>query len=98
MQTKVLDKKNVMLMVTVLLVVAAVVGFAAGEANATSVENVLEQQLEKQEEFRFWEIRTELHRIHHHLEFMPIMVWTHIGIFLALVALVILKFQELKKK
>ncbi|WP_158212260.1 hypothetical protein [Natranaerobius trueperi] len=41
----------------------------SGSAEALTPD-VLEQQLELQEEHRFWEVRTELHRFHH-LEFVP---------------------------
>lgn len=79
-----------------LLLAMAIMVSQAGGVEASSQE-ILEQQLEKQEEYRFWEIRTELHRIHHHLEHVPYMVYSSIGIFLALVGLLIVKIMELKK-
>lgn len=60
-------------------------------------EEALISTFERLEEWRTWEIRRELHRIHHHLEYMPIMVFTHVGILIVLAGLLVVKIKERKK-
>lgn len=78
------------------LLLPMVMAFNVSGVEASS-EEILKQQFEMQEEFRFWEIRTELHRIHHHLEHVPYMVFASVGIFIVLLGLLIVKIMELKK-
>lgn len=70
--------------------------FAQGESPQTG-EEALIGMFDRLEEWRTWEIRRELHRIHHHLEYMPIMVFTHVGIFIVLAGLLGVKIKERKK-
>ncbi|AFG37059.1 hypothetical protein [Spirochaeta africana] len=78
------------------LTVSLVPAFAENQTPATG-EEALINTFERLEEWRTWEIRRELHRIHHHLEYMPIMVFTHVGIMLVLTALLVVKIKEYKK-
>jgi len=83
-----------MFLMTMLFAVAPV----SASADTAQITEIMDQQLEKQEEYRFWEIRTELHRIHHHLEFMPYMVFAVIGIFLVQAISLGIKIKEMYSK
>ncbi len=59
---------------------------------------ILQESVEKLDEFRFWEIRRELHRIHHHLEYVPYMSFAVIGIFIIMLVQLVLQIQDRRKK
>ncbi len=78
------------------LALAAFFLFNTAAVEASS--EVMEQQLEEQMEHRFWEVRTELHRIHHHLEFVPYMSFASVGILVILAGMLAVRIVELNRK
>ncbi len=84
------------LLMVLMLTISLTPAFGQNEAPQTGEEAMI-STFERLEEWRTWEIRRELHRIHHHLEYMPIMVFTHVGIFLVLAGLLVVKIKEGKK-
>ena len=96
MKKKLLSKKNISIVGAVLVLMIIFLAFPEGVEAGNP--DVLERQLELQEEHRFWEVRTELHRIHHHLEYVPYMSFASLGIFLVLLGLLVVKIKELNQK
>ncbi|WP_350344374.1 hypothetical protein PRVXT_000772 [Proteinivorax tanatarense] len=92
-----LSKKNISVLGIVLVLTIVFLVFPTEIAEASSAD-VLERQIELQEEFRFWEVRTELHRIHHHLEYVPYMSFAVVGIFLVHLAFLVIKIIEMRQK
>ncbi|WP_245874058.1 hypothetical protein [Alkalispirochaeta sphaeroplastigenens] len=84
-------------LVLLLVLISSGIAFAETVQPPQTGEEALITAVERLDEWRTWEIRRELHRIHHHLEFMPIMIFTHVGILLVLVAFLGIKIKEMKK-
>lgn len=82
-------------MIVLTFAMTALAAEDAAETADTAV--ILQAGTEKLDEFRFWEIRTELHRIHHHLEFVPYMSFAVIGMFIIMLIQLILQLKDRKR-
>jgi|GEM_PF-2601962 len=85
----------VALVVLLWLIVPIMPAFSETAPAPQTGDEALIMSFEKLDEWRTWEIRRELHRIHHHLEYMPIMVFTHVGIFLVLLGMFVVQLRLL---
>lgn len=88
------SKVLLLLFVFAFVMTAAAADTAVQHADTAAI---LQESAEKLDEFRFWEIRRELHRIHHHLEYVPYMSFSVIGIFIIMLIQLILQIKNRKK-